>query len=174
MKIAIGGVVLILAISCIAFLIKGMNGAKPEETEQKAAVELTTEPEKTVYVEGIDITGMTMDEARSAILDKFGWSMKVTWQDQTYEVADQMEEKVSALLTEIYSGTPKESYTLDTSGLEDAAKSEAAKAAAQWDKKPKTVLFPATMLPLENLYFLERRPVRQWIRRSWLQIFWML
>ena len=50
-------------------------------------------------MEGIDITGMTMDEARSAILDKFGWSMKVTWQDQTYEVADLMEEKVSALLT---------------------------------------------------------------------------
>lgn len=137
MKIAIGGVVLILAISCIAFLIKGMNGAKPEETESESAVELTTEPEKTVYVEGIDITGMTMDEARSAILDKFGWSMKVTWQDQTYEVADLMEEKVSALLTEIYSGMPKESYTLDTSGLEDAAKSEAAKAAAQWDKKAK-------------------------------------
>ena len=104
MKIAIGGVVLILAISCIAFLIKGMNGAKPEETESESAVELTTGPEKTVYVEGIDITGMTMDEARSAILDKFGWSMKVTWQDQTYEVADLMEEKVSALLTEIYSG----------------------------------------------------------------------
>ena len=130
MKIAIGGVVLILAISCIAFLIKGMNGAKPEETESESAVELTTGPEKTVYVEGIDITGMTMDEARSAILDKFGWSMKVTWQDQAYEVADLMEEKVSALLTEIYSGMPKESYTLDTSGLEDAAKSEAAKAAA--------------------------------------------
>ena len=137
MKIAIGGVVLILAISCIAFLIKGMNGAKPEETESESAVELTTGPEKTVYVEGIDITGMTMDEARSAIFDKFGWSMKVTWQDQAYEVADLMEEKVSALLTEIYSGMPKESYTLDTSGMEDAAKSEAAKAAAQWDKKAK-------------------------------------
>ena len=68
MKIAIGGVVLILAISCIAFLIKGLNGAKPEETESESAVELTTEPEKTVYVEGIDITGMTMDEARRAIL----------------------------------------------------------------------------------------------------------
>ena len=50
MKIAIGGVVLILAISCIAFLIKGMNGAKPEETESESAVELTTGPEKTSYV----------------------------------------------------------------------------------------------------------------------------
>lgn len=133
MKIAVGGVVLILAIGCIVFLMKGMDGAKqPKETETESVVELTTEPEKTVYVEGIDITGMTMDEARSAILDKFGWSMKVTWQDQTYEVADLMEDKVSVLLAEIYSGTPKESYTLDTSGLEEAAKAEAAKAAAQW------------------------------------------
>ena len=138
MKIAVGGVVLILAIGCIVFLMKGMDGAKqPKETETESVVELTTEPEKTVYVEGIDITGMTMDEARSAILDKFGWSMKVTWQDQTYEVADLMEDKVSVLLAEIYSGTPKESYTLDTSGLEEAAKAEAAKAAAQWDKKAK-------------------------------------
>lgn len=138
MKIAVGGVVLILAIGCIVFLMKGMDGGKqPKETETESVVELTTEPEKTVYVEGIDITGMTMDEARSAILDKFGWSMKVTWQDQTYEVADLMEDKVSVLLAEIYSGTPKESYTLDTSGLEEAAKAEAAKAAAQWDKKAK-------------------------------------
>ena len=45
--------------------------------------------------------------------------------------------KVDALLTEIYAGEPKEKYSLDTDGLEEAAEEEAAKAAAKWDKAAK-------------------------------------
>ena len=57
---------------------------------------------------------MSKAEAKKAILKDFPWAMKVTWQDQTYEVNDLMAEKLDSLLTEIYSGEPKESCTLDT------------------------------------------------------------
>lgn len=81
-----------------------------------------TELEKEVTVDGINITGMSRDEAKAAILKDFPWGMKVTWQDQSYDVNDLMAEKVDSLLQEIYTGEPKESYTLDTAGLESCSK----------------------------------------------------
>ncbi|MCI8269750.1 MAG: vanomycin resistance protein VanB [Lachnospiraceae bacterium] len=137
-KLVIGGVLLIAAIALIVFLVKGMGG-KPEETEPET--ETTSVPEtelqKEVMVDGINITGMSREDAREAILKNYPWAMKVIWQEDTYEVADLMAGKVDNLLTEIYSGEPKEKYSLDTSGLEEAAKEEAAKAAAKWDKAAK-------------------------------------
>lgn len=131
---------MIIAIICITFLMKGM-GDKTEniakETETEAATEPETELTKSVTVDGIDITGMSREDAKQAILKNYPWAMKVQYQEETYEVADLMAEKVDALLQEIYTGEPKESYTLDTDGLEEAAKAEAANAAAKWDKKAK-------------------------------------
>ena len=81
---------------------------------------------------------MSRDEAKAAIsLGIFPWGMKVTWQDQSYDVNDLMAEKVDSLLQEIYTGELKESYTLDTAGLEDAAAKEAETVAGLWNKKAK-------------------------------------
>ena len=80
---------------------------------------------------------MSREEAKAAILKDFPWGMKVTWQDQSYDVNDLMAEKVDSLLQEIYTGEPKESYTLDTTGLEDAAAKEAETVAGLWNKKAK-------------------------------------
>lgn len=136
MKLATGGVILIIAIVCIVFLVKGMTG-KTEEPETEITTEAETELQKEVMVDGINITGMSREDARQAILNRFSWGMKVTWQEQSYDVADLMAGKVDALLQEIYAGEPKESYSLDTAGLEDAAAAEAASVAALWDKKAK-------------------------------------
>lgn len=137
-RIAVGGVLLIAAIACIVFLMKNMkiNPADSESETETTTIE-ETELQKEVTVDGLNITGMSREEAREEILKEFPWAMKVTWQDDTYEVADLMAGKVDAVLQEIYSGEPKESYSLDTSGLEEAAKAEAANAAARWDKKAK-------------------------------------
>ncbi|HIT65258.1 MAG TPA: VanW family protein [Candidatus Ventrimonas merdavium] len=134
-KIAIGGVVLILAIACIVFLVKGMGGLGSGESETESTAPTETELQKEVIVDGVNITGMSRDEAKAAILEQFGWAMTVVWEDQTYEVTDLMSGKVDALLAEIYAGEPKESYSLDTDGLEDAVTAEAAAVAQLWDKK---------------------------------------
>ncbi|MDD3253713.1 MAG: VanW family protein [Lachnospiraceae bacterium] len=138
-KLAVGGVILIAAIACIVFLVKGMSGGpkKSESETETTTVEAETELQKEVSVDGINITGLSREDAKAAILKDFGWGMKVTWQDQSIDVADLMAGKVDSLLNEIYTGEPKETYTLDTSGLEDAAKTAAADIAAKWDKKPK-------------------------------------
>lgn len=136
MKLAVGGVILIIAIVCIVFLVKGMTG-KQAEAETEITTEAETELQKEVMVDGINITGLSREEARQEILKKFAWGMKVTWQEQSYDVADLMAGKVDVLLQEIYTGEPKESYSLDTAGLEDAVAAEVASVASQWDKKAK-------------------------------------
>ena len=136
--IAIAGVVLILAIAAVVY---GMKHTKKTDADPKTTEAVITEPEteleKKVTVDGIEITGMSREEAKAEILKKYPWSMKITYKEDTYEVSNLMEEKVNLLLDEIYRGTPKESYTLDTSGLEEAAKAQAAAAAARWDKAAK-------------------------------------
>lgn len=137
LKLAIGGVVLILAIVCIVYLVKGMGSAGFGEKETETTTPPETELQREVMVEGVNITGMSREEAKDAITAKFNWDMQVVWEDQTCQIPDLMAGKVDDLLDEIYEGEPKESYLLDTSGLEEAVTAEAAKVAEQLDKKPK-------------------------------------
>ncbi len=139
--VAIAGVVLILAISAGVY---GMQHSKKTDTDPQDSMEVTvattepeTELEKEVTVDGIQITGMSRDQARAEILKDYTWNMKVVYGDEIYEVSNLMEEKLNGLLDEIYTGEPKEHYTLDTSGLEEAVQAQAAAAAAKWDKAAK-------------------------------------
>ena len=77
------------------------------------------------------------DRARNAILKEYPWSMTVTYDGDTYNVTNLAAEKVDALLEEIYSQEPAESYTLSMDGLEEAAAKEAESCAAKWNKKAK-------------------------------------
>ena len=52
---------------------------------------------------------------------EYPWNMTVTYDGDTYNVTNLAAEKVDALLDEIYSGEPAESYTLNMDGLEEAA-----------------------------------------------------
>ncbi len=136
--IAAVGLILILVIAAVAFGMKGGFGGEREESTT-APSEPETELQQEVTVDGISITGMSRDQAREAILKKYPWSMKVTYQDDVYEVANLMAGKVDALLSEIYSGTNpmKDSYSLDTSGLEEAVAAQVVSISEHWDKAAK-------------------------------------
>ncbi|MGL5437369.1 MAG: VanW family protein [Lachnospiraceae bacterium] len=136
-KIAIGGVLLIVMITCIVFLVKGMGSTAPDETETGTTTEPETQLQTEVMVDGIAITGMSREEAKAAILKNYPWEMSVVYNDQTYEVKNLMEGKVDTLLQEIYTSVPKSSYSLDTSGLDEAVQAEVQAVAALWDKKAK-------------------------------------
>lgn len=133
-KIAIGGVLLIIVILCVVLVAKTMGKKKAEETSETTSTIEETELQKEVVVDGITITGMSIDAARAEILKKYPWNMKVIYEGkEPYEVKDLIAEKVDILLDEIYHGVPKETYTLDTTGLEEAVKTEAKEAAKLWD-----------------------------------------
>ena len=138
--IAIAGVVLIVFITGISLALKG-KGSNTDiaGTETVIESESETEMQKEVQVDGISITGMSKSEAKAAILKEFPWSMTVEYDSDQYKVTDLMAEKVDALLDEIYKdgSDPQESYTLNTSGLDEKVKAEAAACGAKWDKKAK-------------------------------------
>ncbi|NBH32975.1 vanomycin resistance protein VanB [Clostridiaceae bacterium] len=138
-KLALGGILLIAAIALIVFFIRGLGGGdsdiESETTETSTVPE--TELQKEVTVDGVNITGMSREQAKEAILKNYPWEMKVVWEEETFDVADLMAGKVDLLLNEVYQGQPKEKYSLNTDGLEEAVKEEVAKAAAKWDKAAK-------------------------------------
>lgn len=133
-KIAIGGVLLIIVILCVVLVAKTMGKKKTEADPVMTSSEKETELQKDVIVDGITITGMSIEEAKDKLLKNYPWSMKVLYEGkEPYEVKDLMAEKIDELLNEIYHGEPKEKYTLDTTGLEEAVKAEAQAAASLWD-----------------------------------------
>lgn len=136
-KIAVGGVVLIVMITSIVVLVRGMGAGAARETEAETTTEAVIELLQEVKVDGITITGMSKEDARTAILKNYPWAMKVTYNDQTYEVNNLIETEVDELLQEIYSGEPNENYTLDLDGMEEAVQAEVKAAAALWDKAAK-------------------------------------
>lgn len=106
----------------ISLALKGKgSNTDTAGTETVIESEAETEMQKEVQVDGISITGMSKSEAKAAILKEFPWSMTVEYESDQYQVTDLMAEKVEALLDEIYKdgSDPQESYTLDTSGLDE-------------------------------------------------------
>ncbi len=130
--------VAIVAVIAVIVGIRGKQAASETETE---SIEETTEPptelQKKVMVDGVDITGMSRDAAKGEILKEYPWSMEVTYGDEVYAVANLVEQRLDTLLDEIYFGEPKESYTLDISGLDEAVAAQAAAVAQLWDKAAK-------------------------------------
>ena len=130
MGIAVGGVILILLILIAAFAMKSCGG---EETGPSAETESQISGE--VTVDGVSITGMSREEAREAILAGYSWGMTVDYEGDVYEVENLIGGEVDLLLDEIFSADkPQESYSLDTTGLDELIQTQVEAMAARWDK----------------------------------------
>ena len=75
---------------------------------------------------------MTQEEARETILEKYGWDMKVTYNDKTASVNNLMEDRVDELLEEIYGGSTETAFEVNTDNMLDAARAEASLIAGNW------------------------------------------
>lgn len=131
-KLAVMLVILAVLIGAIIFSAKRCSRTEQPQTETQE-----TQLEKEVTVDGVSITGMSREEAREAILSHYTWGMKVTYEGQEYELLNLMGSKVDHLLEEIFTGEPRESYSLDVSGLETDIEAEVANIAEQWDRPAK-------------------------------------
>lgn len=134
----LGGIGALVLIFCAALAFRGcrakeaMPETKPMQTEE---AETTAEEKKEqVLVDGVDIFGMTQEEAQAAVLEKYNWSMKVTYQDKETAVENLMESKVTELLDEIYASElkPGASYSVNLDHMTEAAMGEAALIAGNW------------------------------------------
>lgn len=132
-KILLGLILAAVSVICVMAAVKFLGSYKAKETEVNTTTVSETELQKEVKVDGIAITGMSREQAREAIDKQYHWGMKVTYKDEEYELKDLMDSKVEALLKEIYTGEPKESYSLDTEGLEEEIRAEVKAIAEKWD-----------------------------------------
>ena len=125
------GVALIVVILAVVLLFKGCKGGGDalESTEESIAGEAA---DGGITVDGISIDGMTQEEARETILEKYGWDMKVTYNDKTASVNNLMEDRVDELLEEIYGGSTETAFEVNTDNMLDAAKAEASLIAGNW------------------------------------------
>lgn len=124
------GVALIIVILAVVLLFKGCKGGEnPAETAEET---MAGESRNGITVDGISIDGMTQEEARKAILDTYGWDMKVIYNDKTASVNNLMEARVDELLEEIYGGSTETVFEVNTDNMLDAAKAEASLIAGNW------------------------------------------
>ena len=132
-KILLAIILAVAAFICVMAAVKLIGGRKAKETEVNTPTVSETELRKEVKVDGISIAGMSREEARDAIEKKYQWGMKVTYHDDQYELKNLLDKKLDSLLEEIYSGEPKESYTLEFDGLDEDVQAEVKAIAGKWD-----------------------------------------
>ncbi|MDF2887526.1 MAG: VanW family protein [Lacrimispora sp.] len=132
-KILLAAVFAVASVISVMAAVKYIGGHKTKETDVNSTTVSETQLKKEVHVEGISITGLSKTEARKAIDQSIGWGMKVTYQDESYELKNFLDNRIDTLLEEIYSKNAKEDYTIDTDGLEDEVNTEVKAIAAKWD-----------------------------------------
>ena len=131
------GVLAVILIAAIASRGCGGGSAAGGATESDAVQESTV-ADGAVTVNGVNIYGMTQEEARKAILDSF--DLKVKYEDKEADVTNLMADKVDQLLEEIYASDlkPGETYEVNTENMIEDAKAEAALIAGNWNMAAKS------------------------------------
>lgn len=134
----LGGISAVVLILCVALVLRACRGKEElleTESTQIEETETTAEEKKEqVLVDGVNIFGMTQEEAQAAILEQYNWNMKVTYQDKEIAVENLMEAKVTELLDELYASELKSgaSYSTNLEHMTEAAMGEAALIAGNW------------------------------------------
>lgn len=125
------------------FLRSELGGAGQEPLPQEAASEETALKEA-VTINDIDITGLSRQDAKKAVTEKYSWNMTAKLENAdgegaVYELSDLLELRLEQILDEIYGSgkKPQESYAIDAEGLDEEIAAEAAAMAKQWDRAPK-------------------------------------
>lgn len=140
-------VILVAAlIVLLIFIVFGINKAiKFVGSLSTESVEPTTELaieklKKQITIDEIDITGMTMSEAKSAIEKVYPWKLKLhIGEDESDSLIldNALDEKLDKLLNEIYSDVSNAATHYDISFDDNDIDAMVKKAKEKWDIKPK-------------------------------------
>lgn len=136
MQLLMYGVGAAILILVVVLAVKGFGKLSGKDKESTETTDVSSSVESsavTVSVNGLDISKMSQDEAKTAVLKQYAWSMKVTYQDKEAAVTNLLEPKLNELLEKIYAGDEKGSFEVDTANMLDAAKAEAALIAGNWN-----------------------------------------
>lgn len=85
--------------------------------------------QKDVFVDGYNTAEMSQVEMKQALMAKYPWSMQVTFEGNSHDVPNYMEEVIDAVLNEAYSNPTKDTYTLEIVDVDAKASGVAAEIA---------------------------------------------
>lgn len=130
LRIAAAGIVCLAVAAGTFIYLKN----RPEADGVPSGVKQEKTSGQTVMVDGMDLTGLSREEAKKAIETEYPWSLKVSFGEQVYEVPNLVEDRIEKLLDQIYEEAAVKSYSFDTTGMDNEAAAEAEIVASMWDK----------------------------------------
>lgn len=98
--------------------------SKDAETEEAAHVK----------VNGIDITDLSKEEAKAALLRQHEWNFVISYQGNTYEVDNLFEKEIDAVLYDAYAPGANAEYTVAITDTESAASEIARTVSDMWSQ----------------------------------------
>ncbi len=135
------------AILCVSVLLWQKKGSS-EAVSQKETVEssltgdyMTISGDETqtaeVSVGGIDITGLTMEEARTKLQEAFSGTLEVKAGGETVAVENPVDAEIQRLLDQVYTQPGVDQVLeLDDQRIRDGINGQVSSLAAAWDKSP--------------------------------------
>lgn len=129
-------ILLATVILCVKKVIKPVNAAGEINTE--STVDIANEKlKKHISIDEVDITGMKMAEAKSAIERVYPWKMKLHIDDNdSLELSNILDKKLDKLLGEIYSDIDKANTHYDISFDDGDIEEMVNEAKKKWDIPP--------------------------------------
>ena len=139
-RMMVGGAVVAVVIVAfaVACMVAGKKGTTAE-AESSTVIE-TTFASDDIRVNGISLTGMTREEAKTAIAETFPWKVTVSYNGETLDADNILDAELDAFLDGICTVKAAGDYTFaveDSETLRESAKAAAEKIAAVWDVKAK-------------------------------------
>ena len=129
-------ILLATVILCVKRVIRPVNAAGEINTE--STVDIANEKlKKHISIDEVDITGMKMAEAKSAIERVYPWKMKLHIDDNdSLELNNILDKKLDKLLSEIYSDIDKANTHYDISFDDGDIEEMVNEAKKKWDIPP--------------------------------------
>ena len=132
---------IIIALVAVIILFTQISG-KIRKNDIAEETTLVDKIEDTVTVEGINITGMNIEEARNALLSKYTWNMSAIYEDaendNIYTIEDLLTPAIDSILTKIYSASKtSDAYHLSFDDVDDKIQKVADEMASRWNQSAK-------------------------------------
>ena len=129
-------ILLATVILCVKKVIKPVNVSG--EINTQSTVDIANEKlKKHISIDEVDITGMKMAEAKSAIKRVYPWKMKLHIDDNdSLELSNILDKKLDKLLSEIYSDIDKANTHYDISFDDGDIEEMVNEAKKKWDIPP--------------------------------------
>ena len=106
---------ILLVAEIVLILAIATGGIIYFQKNKDNAIEVTVDKEDKeavgVKVDGIDISNMSKEDAKSALLAKHTWNFVITYQGDTYEVENLFEKEIDSVLYDAYAPNAKPEYS---------------------------------------------------------------